>query len=111
MSRLLNLKRIFSIMNPFQIDPNMLDWKNAEKAAPYFNWLAFLDVVATQCTTEYHFNFHADGDKYRTVDYWRLVLYQHDSTLSTKEGMQFPQSRNVYGTRFIGPCLPDRWSI
>ncbi len=84
MSRLLNLKRIFSIMNPFQIDPNMLDWKNAEKAAPYFNWLAFLDVVATQCTTEYHFNFHADGDKYCTVDYWRLVLYQHDSTLEYK---------------------------
>ena len=69
MLNLMNITLIFLIMNLYQIDPSTLDWKDAEKAAPYFNWLGFLDVVATQCTTEYHFNFHADGDKYRKVDY------------------------------------------
>ncbi len=85
MSSLMNTTAIFLIMTLYPIDPNALNWKNAEKAAPYFNWLGFLDVVASQCTTEYHFSFHADGDKYHSVDYWRLILYQHDSTLGEKE--------------------------
>ncbi len=29
--------------------------------------------------------FHADGNKYHSVDYWQLILYQHDSTLGEKE--------------------------
>ncbi len=71
-------------MNPFQIDPNMLDWKNAEKAAPYFNWLAFwmwsqLNVPPNTTST-----FTPMATNIVPVDYWRLVLYQHDSTLSTK---------------------------